>query len=304
MWTNKIWMKRPFNFGFHGPSAESNHFQQKLSHSETFIQQKAQQEFNGLVATLRHAGLEVDVLPFDAEGESMDAVFLNNWFSTHDNGLMVVYPMLVPERRTERRQDMIDYIRSQYEVSQFWSMTHYEDRHLFLESTGSMVLDREHRVVYACKSVRTSRTLLEKWAKRMDYQLIIFDAFDMHGRPVYHTNVLMTMTPHYVMINSSAIPKGDWKTLKSQFSKNNKKIIDISMLQMNQFLGNAIVLQGRSDYPLLLMSSNAYRSLTLRQLYDLSSQMTIIHYPIPTIETVGGGSVRCMIAENFLESKK
>lgn len=294
-------MKFPFNFGYQSSSAATNYFQQITNLPPETICVQAQQEFDLLVNTLRAHHINVDVIRAGHEKESKDAVYLNNWFSSHEQGTLIIYPMQNPDRRSERTLGVKDYIQTHYPVQEIWDISFYEDQGLYLESTGSVVLDREHRIAYACKSPRTSPEILNLWCQRMDYQPVLFEALDPQGRPFYHTNVIMAMGRDFVILYLAGIPSKQQKVLLASFHQTGKQVIEITLDQVLQFAGNGILMVNQKEEDCFILSTAAYQSLNRTQLQQITTSSKLIHSAIPLIEKIGGGGVRCMIAENFFK---
>jgi len=294
-------MIRPKQFGFNQETAENNTFQQDnggLTPQE--IAARATAEFDTLVQVLRDNGVHVDVIEDSDLPVKPDAIFPNNWFSTHQDGTLITYPMFSPARRAERRDDMISNLSDRFRISKHYSFEVYEESGRFLEGTGSLVLDRENKLAYACISQRTDMTLVEKFCVIRGYTPLTFHAvFD--GKAVYHTNVVMALGTSYVVICMECIPdEAERSRLQTSFKNTSKEIIEISQGQMAAFAGNMIELKSDSG-PVCVMSEQAYASLHAEQLKRLQRHNRIVYAPVYTIEKYGGGSARCMIAENFLE---
>jgi len=300
--TDTVLMVRPANFGFNDQTAHSNSFQhddQLLSIEQ--IQRQATQEFNLLVDKLVGHGLKVVVVDDSPNPVKPDAIFPNNWFSTHSEGILITYPLFTPNRRTERREDIIAFIENKYKVKQRYSFEGFEEEGLILESTGSMVLDRENQIVYACISPRTDPALLDRFALLRKYDKVVFKATDPHNKPVYHTNVIMAIGRHEVVLCTECIQDElEKKSICDSIRATGKNRIEISWAQVLKFAGNMLqVINGAGDL-IWLMSTSAYDSLDEDKKLALQKHARILHSPIPTIEKYGGGSVRCMIAELFL----
>lgn len=302
--SDTILMVRPKHFGFNPETANNNSFQtndQRLGSAE--ISEKARQEFDAFVEKLRAAGIRIIVIEDSDHPIKTDAVFPNNWFTTHEKGELITYPMFSPIRRTERQQSIVDTINSKFKVDKW---IHLEDRELeerFLEGTGSMILDRVYRIVYACRSIRTDEGLVDEFCRWMDYELVLFDAYSREGIPIYHTNVMMALGISYVVICMESIRNEEQRLLLNNcFERTSKEIIAISLDQMNAFAGNMLqVSNTKDDNTFLVMSQQAYMSLLPEQIDRIQRHSQILYSPLDTIETYGGGSARCMMAEIFLE---
>ena len=299
--TDHVVMIRPKHFGFNPETAANNTFQQDsgaLTAQE--ISAKAIAEFDGFVRILRDHGVQVDVIEDSDTPVKPDAIFPNNWFSTEADGTLITYPMFSPARRTERRGDVIAGLSAKFRVSRHYSFEVYEEQDRFLEGTGSLVLDRVHRIAYACISERTDMILVEKFCIVRDYTPVTFHAV-YGGKPVYHTNVVMALGASCVVICMECIADEQERTrLKEAFERTGKEILGITSEQMAAFAGNMLELQ-TEEGGLWVMSEQAYKSLRQDQLSRLTRDHKVIFAPMYTIEQYGGGSARCMIAENFLE---
>lgn len=300
--THKILMVRPSHFGFNFETAESNAFQQiddQMSADD--VAQTAIREFDHMVSLLRQADIEVEVVPDTSTPVKPDAIFPNNWISFHENGLIVTYPMQAEVRRQEVREDIVDSARQTWGYSARWALDQLYTNGPFLEGTGSMILDRQDQIVYACLSPRTDQALLHEWAKRLGYQPVSFIATDATGQQIYHTNVMMAIGDGYAVICLDSIKDLEERSAVIQsLTSTGKEIIDISLDQMNRFAGNMLQVLDRSDKPHLIMSEQAFQSLETEQIERLSAKTSLLPVPLWTIERIGGGSARCMMAEVFL----
>ena len=296
-------MVRPANFAFNEETAANNAFQQRDdSLTPDQIRLSAQKEFDSMVAKLSAAGVHVIVAKDSTRPSKPDAVFPNNWISFHQEGYIVTYPIFAPIRRRERRRAVITQVlqsgfthegRYQFEV--------YEKADRFLESTGSIIFDHVHRLAYACLSPRTDADLLQKLCETIGYQPIVFHSVDAKGQDVYHTNVVMALGETFVVICLDTVrDAGERAMLEEKFRSTRKEIVDISLGQMNQFAGNMLQVRNDKDQTLLVMSATARKSLTDRQVAVLEGHTRLFVADIHVIETYGGGSARCMMAEVFL----
>jgi len=294
-------MIRPKRFGFNPQTANNNTFQSNSGDMPVDeISRRAVHEFDKLVGVLRVNGVVVDVFEDSAEPAKPDAVFPNNWISTHEDDVIITYPMFSELRRHERRKVVIDAISEKYLVTRKYAFEQYEEKSEFLEGTGSMVLDREHKILYACISKRTDIRMLDKFCVLRGYSKVTFTAISDEVA-IYHTNVMMALGEEYVVICIDSIPDEDErKEVIESLSSTGKKIIEITMKQMNAYAGNMLQLQTKSGHPILVMSEQAYQSLRRSQIKMMEKFNSLVHCPVKTIESYGGGSVRCMIAENFL----
>ncbi|GAB4127594.1 MAG: arginine deiminase-related protein [Raineya sp.] len=299
--TSHLLMVRPAAFGFNPETAETNVFQKQPADFSEEIHQKALAEFDYMVEILKKEDLNIIVVEDTPEPYKPDAVFPNNWLSTHAEGTVVLYPLQAPNRRAERRQDIIDTLKTKFKIHNILNISHYENRNRFLEGTGSMVLEHDHKVAFASLSSRTHSEVLDRFCSLMGYQNICFQAVDEFGQAIYHTNVMMTMGDKFVITCIDAVPDEiDQEDLLTAFRKMQKEVIKISYEQMKNFLGNAIEVSNNKGEKLLILSQRAYDSLEETQKKRLESYVRLVPCPLKTIETYGGGSARCMIAEIFL----
>ena len=304
--TDKVMMVRPVSFGYNEETAQDNAFQvNDYKLSPQVISAKAILEFDKLVAKLIEHDITVEVIQDTKNSENPDAVFPNNWISFHSPDYVVTYPMFAKKRRGERRESILETIKDKYKLEAHFRYEQFEANNKFLEGTGSMIFDRGNNIAYACKSNRTDEELFRLFCKERKYMSVLFEAKDNNNVPVYHTNVMMCLGNDFVVICMECIQdKKDEMMLRKSFELTGKKIIEISLNQMNQFAGNMIQLKNSVGECFLVMSSSAYNSLNDTQLVSLREHTKIIHSDLTTIETYGGGSARCMIAEIFLEAKQ
>jgi len=290
-------MIRPVAFGFNEQTAGSNAFQQQGLEQHN-VQQQALQEFDTLVATLRDNGVDVIVIDDTPDPHTPDSIFPNNWISFHENGQIFLYPMQADNRRLERREDIVDQLKTKFSISEIDDLSHFETDEKFLEGTGSMVLDRRNKIAYACLSPRTDPEVLADFCERSGYGTVEFHAVDSQGRAIYHTNVLMCIGEEFVVICLDSVADEDERELLTDsFTLTRKEIVEISMEQMNAFAGNMLELVNDKGEHLLVMSARAYHSLLPEQINSLEKHCRLIYAEMSTIETNGGGSARCMIAE-------
>jgi hypothetical protein len=298
-------MVRPAHFGYNPQTAESNAFQSKdtdLSQSE--IEALARQEFDQFVNVLRQANIHVIVIQDNEEVVKYDAVFTNNWFSSHIDGTVVTYPMFAIMRRLERREEIFNMLGTQFQYKNRLRLEVHEDYDMFLESTGSVILDRPNRLAYACRSIRTSEEVLDAFCQKMGYEKVIFDATDEEGLEIYHTNVMMALGEDFVIICLEVVrDHQEWAMLHRRFNETGKTVIEISYEQMTAFAGNMLQVRNRDGETFLVMSEQAYRSLTTQQIEQIEQFTNILYSPLYIIEQFGGGSARCMMAEIFLPKK-
>lgn len=297
-----ILMIRPVNFTFNTETAVNNAFQ--TAATDTSAQAKALAEFEGMVKTLRDNKVDVTVIDDTPEPYTPDSIFPNNWVSFHESGQVFLYPMYAPNRRLERKPGVLRELGHRFRLSQpqLVDLAHYEKEGLFLEGTGSMVLDRDRKIAYACLSPRTDKKVLIDFCEKAGYTPEIFTATDGEGRPIYHTNVMMCVADKYVVVCLDSLPVATEKDhLAGTIRSSGKEIIPITLDQMNHFAGNMLQVHNARGERLLVMSTQAYESLDAGQVTRLSAYNRIIHAPLTTIETNGGGSARCMMAEIYLE---
>lgn len=303
--TRSILMVRPANFGFNEETAVNNAFQNNLAgKTSAQIRDKAIEEFDSFVSLLRSKGVDVTVYQDESQPIKPDAVFPNNWVSFHEDGTVITYPMFAKVRRIERNEKVFDLLEPHFWILDHIHLEQSEEDNIFLEGTGSMVLDRTNKIAYACISPRTEKTLFEDWCNIYEYAPVSFTAIDQEGKLIYHTNVMMAMGDRFVVICLDAVIDDEEKSaLREIFARTEKEIIEISLDQMNAFAGNMLQVQGASGQTYLVMSKTAFGSLNTSQIEKIEKYTEILTADISTIETYGGGSVRCMMAEIFLPEK-
>ena len=304
--TRHLMMIRPANFGFNEETAINNAFQQREGMEDTDrIRKDAIREFDTFVQILNVNGIDVTIIQDTDTPVKPDAVFCNNWISFHDDGTLITYPMFSALRRNERDEDIIRQLEEKFVVNRRYSFEHYEEKNMFLESTGSIVFDRMNKIAYACISPRTDIRLLDKWCVLTGYSQESFDAIDQNGDQIYHTNVLMAMGETFVVICMDAVQNNaQKKSLLQRFMNTNKAVIEISYDQMKQFAGNMLQVANDRGEKLVVMSDQAFSSLNKEQIIEIQKHANILRSPLFTIEKYGGGSARCMMAEVFLPLKK
>lgn len=291
-------MIRPAQFYFNAETAQNNYFQKQVDIQDA--NHKAIQEFDGMIELLKNNGIEVITIQDTLNPSTPDSIFPNNWISFHEDNSIILYPMCALNRRLERKDSVLNHLKSTLEINKIIDLTHYENQNLFLEGTGSMVLDRFHKICYANISIRMDESVLKDWCAKTQYLPITFTSFDSQNLPIYHTNVMMCVGDTFVVICLDAIHDIQEKTkVKQTILNNNQTIIEISLDQMNSFAGNMLQLFSKQGKSFLIMSNTAYTALNSSQIQTLEKFATIIHPHIPTIETLGGGSVRCMLAEVY-----
>jgi hypothetical protein len=303
--TSTILMVRPAAFGFNAETAANNYFQSNPEIDKEELQQKALLEFDNMVQTLRNHDINVVVIEDTKEPAKPDAIFPNNWLSTSPNGTVAVFPMYAPNRRIEKRDEILQKLAAVFLVKDVQDWSEYEVEGRFLEGTGSMVIDYDNKMIYACISERTSLPVLEKYAATNGFQAIVFLAADKNGMPVYHTNVMMTLGEGFCVLCEEAIEE-EWELIavRQLLESTHHTIIAITRDQMHQFAGNMLQVKNKSGEKFLIMSQAAINSLRKEQKEMLEAYSTLLPIAVPTIEEVEGGSVRCMMAEVFLEKRK
>ncbi|MFC5282736.1 citrulline utilization hydrolase CtlX [Pedobacter alpinus] len=300
--TSNILMIRPVAFRFNSQTSDSNAFQHKAEDEN--VQEKALVEFNNFVNKLRLNHINVIVIEDTLQPHTPDSIFPNNWVSFHNDGSVYIYPMQAENRRMERREDILDVLSTQFNIKEVNDLTFTEEKEEYLEGTGSMVLDREHKITYACISIRTNPKVLEIFCAESGYKAITFLAVDENNKPIYHTNVMMCVAEKFVVICLASIPDlAEKEQLINSFKNTGKEIIDISFEQMNNFAGNMLEVKNTLNQSFLVMSESAHSCLNAPQIAQINKYADILSSPIPTIEKIGGGSARCMMAEIHLERK-
>lgn len=300
--TSHIFMVRPVAFGYNEETAITNHFQKKIIANG--LQEKALLEFDNFVTLLQHHGIDVIILQDTIEPHTPDSIFPNNCISFQHNGTITLYPMQAQNRQAERLKYDIDIFAKKFNVAHVEDFTAFENESRLLEGTGSLVLDHTYRIAYACLSPRTNEELVQLFCQKNNYTPCLFHAVDEGGNAIYHTNVMMSVAQEFVVLCIDSIPnEAEQTNLLSTIAITGKKIIDISLRQMNHFAGNMLQLCNDKNERLTIMSLQAYNSLDNAQINLISESSTIVTAPLYTIETAGGGSARCMMAEIFLPLK-
>lgn len=300
-----VLMIRPARFQSNPMTAASNVFQGKSSATPQEQQLAAAAEFEALAASLREAGVGVVIVDDTEDPHTPDSIFPNNWVSFHADGRVVFYPMEAPNRRTERRPDIVETLSDElgFQVCEVVDLSVHEASGHFLEGTGSMVLDRSNKIVYACLSTRTQLDPLGDFAQRMDYDVVAFDAVDRNGVPIYHTNVLMNVGETIAVICDAAIVREEQReAVLSRLKETGHDVVRLSFDQLDAFAGNMLELRNTHGERVLAMSTQAWESLHADQQEKLLANGKVVHSPINTIESSAGGSVRCMLAEIHLPS--
>jgi hypothetical protein len=305
--TSNILMVRPANFGFNPETAANNFYQKRDNRDPLEINKIAQQEFDVFVGLLEGKGVNVLVVEDTDEPKKTDAIFPNNWFSTHEDGKVILYPMFSPNRRQERRTDIIEILMEKgFKISDIIDLTFFENDEQYLEGTGSLILDRINKVAYACRSQRTHPVPLAYFGRIMEYEIVDFDATQrINGKasPIYHTNVMMHIGTEIAVVCLDSIPLASEKLKVQEYlEKTGKKMIPITSKQKFQFAGNMLEIKDKDGGKLTVMSDTAYQSLGQVQVQTIQRYTDLVVPNIATIEKLGGGSARCMMAEIFLPS--
>ena len=291
-------MVRPHHFTSNPQTMLDNAFQ-----SECLAPNQSEQAYNEVtnaVKLLKNEGVKVHLFE-DEQTQTPDSVFPNNWFSTHQSGELIIYPMFVENRRLEYRKDIIDFLTDHYKVSSVTDYSFLSKENSFLEGTGSLVIDHKNKLAYAVESKRTTKSVVNTICEQLKLSPIVFNAYDEQGTAVYHTNVLMCIATKFVMISLNMVPIEQRAQLAKHFLKSHHQVIDLTLEQINNFCGNAIELQGKNGR-ILALSQTAFNALTPAQITVIQKTAKLVPLPIPTIESAGG-SVRCMIAGVHLQNK-
>ncbi len=303
--TNHILMIRPAQFRMNEQTAVNNYFQAQAGMMPEAVEKKAQEEFDTYVSVLREKGVQVTVVQDTLDPDTPDALFPNNWVSFHQDATVALYPMFAENRRLERREAVLEILEEDgFIIDQVMDYTAAEDSGIFLEGTGSLILDRIHKKAYCALSSRADEELFIEFCEDFEYTPVIFTANQtVEGKrlPIYHTNVMMCLAETFAVICSDSIDdKKARKAVLNHLKEDGKEVIAISEVQMHSFAGNMLQVLGSNETPYLVMSTTAYESLQPDQLSKIRKHCEIIHADLSTIETCGGGSARCMMAEVFL----
>ncbi|MEO5790096.1 MAG: citrulline utilization hydrolase CtlX [Gelidibacter sp.] len=303
--TNTILMIRPVNFRMNEQTAVNNYFQEDLDLKNSEINKKAQAEFDAFFEKLTAVGVNVIVENDDIANDTPDSIFPNNWVSFHENGDLALYPMFAENRRKERREELFDRLEDEgFEINDIMDYTSAEEDHFFLEGTGSIILDRVNKKAYCALSARADEELFIEFCEDFDYFPVIFTAYqtvDGERLPIYHTNVMMCIAETFAVICLDTIDdKKERKNVVEHLKKDGKEIIAITEEQMHHFAGNMLQVRGADEKRYLVMSKAAHESLTSLQISKISMHCDVLYSDLETIETCGGGSARCMMAEVFL----
>jgi hypothetical protein len=297
--SNSVLLVRPARFGFHAEAAASNLFARAPGGE---VHREALAEFEALAGRLSQARVNTLILEDGPEPAKPDAVFPNNWISFHRDGTVVLYPMATASRRLERNVEAITKLvtAAGFEVRRVVDLTGHERHDRFLEGTGSLILDRPRRQAYASLSPRTDRDAIADFDEKLDYSTLVFEATDASGQPIYHTNVLMSFGTRFAVLCTEAVAPGARAALIAEIEASGRTLIEVGFEQMNRFACNLIELQNRDGDPVIALSTAALDAFQPEQRRALESFGDLVAVPIPTIEAVGGGSVRCMIADIHL----
>ena len=298
--TNTVLMIRPTRFSFNQDTAANNRFQRPAQVAED-VQRKALEEFDGYVAALRQQGVQVLVHNDREAPHTPDSIFPNNWWSSHPDGTLVLYPMQGHNRRLERDKGVLDWLKEHYRVEHLLDLSGLELQDMFLEGTGSMVLDRQARICYAGYSTRTHAHALDQVVNHLGYELCAFNAVDRQGVPIYHTNVMMSVGTQLAVVCLESVALTDERqALQARLEDSGKHLVALNWEQLESFAGNMLEVQGARGEPILVMSRTAWGSLDAGQRRMIEAYSTPLPVNIDTIERIGGGSARCMLAEVYL----
>lgn len=294
----RILMVRPTNFAYNEQTARNNCFQERTTISN--LNEKAQEEFDNFVNVLRSNKIELIVVQDTEYPHTPDSIFPNNWFSTHPTGELILYPMFAKNRRAERKPDALGAIRRHYLANKTIDLTYGEKENKFLEGTGSIILDHSNKTAYACRSERTNENLFYDFCKQMSFEPVFFNSFDDSHNPIYHTNVMLSIGEKMAVVCAeSIINEKERKNVIDSLLETRKEVIEVSIEQMKHFCANIIEIRNFDNQNCLIMSDTAKRAFTKRQKEILEQHCILVSSPLQTIEQVGGGSARCMIAEIF-----
>ena len=303
--TDTVLMIEPAAFGFNAETAQNNYFQINSENAET--QTKALQEFKNFVEKLRSKGINVITVKDTLEPHTPDSIFPNNWISMHSDGKVVLYPMCAVNRRWERRSDILEMLQEKFQVKEIVDLSASENEGNFLEGTGSMIFDHDYKIAYGSVSLRLDEKLFRDFCKKFGFTPVVFHSYQTANNerlPIYHTNVMMCVADKFVVICLDCIDdETERVNVVNAIVNSGKEIVEISENQMQQFAGNMLQIQNSEGKKFLVMSQSAYQSLTEEQISTIEKYSEIIYSDLETIETNGGGSARCMLAEVFLEKK-
>ena len=298
-----VLMVEPIAFGYNSQTAENNYFQKEQK--ETDIQEKALQEFNNFAAKLREKGINVITVKDTLNPHSPDSIFPNNWVSFHEDGKVALYPMFALNRRVERRSEILERLKNEgFKINTVEDFSPFENEEKYLEGTGSMIFDHDYKIAYGSVSLRLDEELFRNFCAKFGFTPIVFHSYQNVGDqrlPIYHTNVMMCVAEQFVVICLDCIDdEMEREKVQEVIKSSNKELIEISEDQLQQFAGNMLQVQNEEGDKFLVMSEAAYKSLTKEQVERIENYCGIIYADLNTIETNGGGSARCMLAEVFL----
>lgn len=303
--TDTLLMIEPVAFGFNAETAQNNYFQVNSENAET--QSKALAEFHAFVEKLRNKGINVVTVKDTPEPHTPDSIFPNNWISMHRDGTVVLYPMNAVNRRWERREDILQLLKERFQVKEIVDLSLPEKEGKFLEGTGSMIFDHENKLAYGSVSLRLDEQLFRAFCDQFGFTPVVFHSYQTANNerlPIYHTNVMMCVADQFVVICLDCVDEEhERRMLVNTIVNSGKEIIEISEKQMQQFAGNMLQVQNFAGNSFLVMSQSAYRSLAPEQIQQIEKYSEIMYADLETIETNGGGSARCMLAEVFLNKK-
>jgi len=300
--TDTILMIRPAAFSFNRETAANNYFQQEPSFPSGELQQKALEQFDAMVDELRKENIDVIVIDDTTEPIKPDAIFPNNWLSTNEDGIVSVFPMFAPSRRLEKRDDILQSLSENFIVNDVQDWSEYEVEAIYLEGTGSMVIDHQNRIIYACLSPRTHKAVIEKFASANHYKAITFTAHDLNEKEIYHTNVMMCIGEDFAVVCIKAITDDTERIAVAQLLETTgHENIYITQEQMNAFAGNMLQVKNKTGEKFIVLSKTAFQSLHDKQVEKLEQYGKLLTIDVSIIEQVEGGSVRCMMAEIFLK---
>lgn len=301
--TDTVLMVEPVKFTFNAQTAQNNYFQ--VNQKDTDTQTSALEEFNNFVAKLREKGIRVLTIQDTVEPHSPDSIFPNNWVSFHRDGRVALYPMFAPNRRVERRTEVLDLVKdSGFHITDVKDYSSFEEKEKFLEGTGSMILDHDNRIAYGSVSLRLDETVFRQFCEDFNFTPVVFHSYQTVGSerlPIYHTNVMMCVADKFVVICLDSIDdEMEREKVQEVIKSSDKEVIEITEEQLHQFAGNMLQVKNTEGERFLVMSKSAYDSLRSDQIAAIEKYCEIIWADLETIETNGGGSARCMLAEVFL----
>lgn len=304
--TSNILLIRPSNFAFNPETAITNTFQNEIKTQDIeSVKRQAIEEFDLFAKTLKLKGVNVFIVDDTSSPVKPDAIFPNNWITFHANGTIIFYPMCTANRRVERRNDIIDLLTENFKIKDKLDLSEYEKENKFLEGTGSIVFDHVNKIAYACLSLRTNKELFIKVCEHLQYQPVYFNASDKNGHEIYHTNVMLCIGEKFAVVCLESITNLQEKAhLNKLLTETGHSVIDITFEQMNSFAGNMLEVRTNENKSILVLSQSSFDSLTKFQKSEISKYSELTPISIKTIETIGGGSARCMIAEIFSEPIK